>query len=272
VFAYTGFSDDALDLYYARDPSAPVWQWFGTLHPAAPGEQVLSSEYSLPPSAFQVVRGVYRYGGSASPCPTAGLEPEALAASLDEADDLAFAVSMPSNATYDSSIGAPRCNAGWYCDSGTLLDGRAKLGPESHAPNTVDGCSDGTNGAYHVDESIDRIRVLAGDGTPLQANTTGSLEVTVFAGPTWSDDRVYVYVSDGVAPAAWRYLATLHPTKQGTQVLTAPLPLGAAGPKAVRAHLANVSGITSQLPMACGTAATVKTLDDQDDLVFQVSP
>jgi large repetitive protein len=272
VFAYTGFSDDALDLYYARDPSSPAWRWFGTLHPAGPGEQVLSSEYSLPPSAFQVVRGVYRYGGSAAECPTAGLEPEALAESFDEADDLAFAVSMPPNATYDSSIGAPRCGAGWYCDSGTLLDGRAKLGPESHAPNTVDGCSDGTNGAYHVDESIDRIRVLAGDGTPLQANTTGSLEVTVFAGPTWSDDRVYVYVSDGVAPAAWRYLATLHPTKQGTQVLTAPLPLGAAGPKAVRAHLANVSGITSQLPMACGTAATVKTLDDQDDLVFQVSP
>ncbi|WP_242393406.1 Ig-like domain-containing protein [Anaeromyxobacter oryzisoli] len=272
VFAYSGFTDDALDLYYARDPSAPVWRWFATLHPSGPGAHVLSAEFALPPSAFQVVRGVYRYGGSASTCPTAELKPDELAASYDEADDLAFAVSVPANAKFDATVGAPRCGTGWYCDSGTLLDGRARLGPEANAPNTVDGCADGTAGTYHVDESIDRVRVLAADGVPLQANTTGTLEVTVFAGQSWSSDRVYVYVSDGVSPAAWKYLTTLYPTKAGAQVLAASLPLGPAGVKAVRTHLVNVSGIASPTPLACGTASNTKVVDDQDDLVFQVSP
>lgn len=272
VFAYTGFSDDALDLFYARDPSAPIWRWFGTLTPGGPGAQVLSAEYSLPPTGFQVVRGVYRYGGSRTTCPTTGLDAAGLAASYDEADDLAFAVSFPSNATYDAAAGAPRCGPGWYCDSGALLDGRATLGPEPDAPNTVDRCADGTAGAYHVDESIDRVKVLAADGVPLRAGTTGTVEVTVFAGQSFGNDRVYLYLSNGIAPAAWSYVTTLQPTKAGAQVLTAPLPLGAAGTKAVRVRVARVSSLSAPSPAPCGTTMTTNTVDDQDDLVFEVSP
>lgn len=272
VFAYDGFSGDALDLFYARDAASPEWRRFATLHPAGPGEQVLSAEYTLPPAELQAVRGVYRYGGVPTTCPTEGLDDEQLAESFDEADDLAFAVGMPSNATYDAQVRAPRCGAGWYCDSGTLLDGRAGLGPEQNAPNTLDACADGRNGAYHVDQSIDRVRLLAADGVPLQAGTTATAEVTVFAGPSWSEDRVFVYLSDAVAPASWTYVATLRPTGPGAQVLTASLPLGSAGVKAVRAHLADVTGWAALLPSPCGTAESTAVVDDQDDLVFEVSP
>jgi hypothetical protein len=47
------------------------------------------------------------------------------------------------------------------CDSGSLLDGRATLGPESNAPNTLgSSCADGKKGAYHVDSSVDAIVVV----------------------------------------------------------------------------------------------------------------
>lgn len=45
------------------------------------------------------------------------------------------------------------------CDSVTLLVGRSSLGPELNAPNTIDGCADGSAGTYGLDESLDRLRV-----------------------------------------------------------------------------------------------------------------
>lgn len=53
-------------------------------------------------------------------------------------------------------------------------------------------------------------------------------------------------------------------------MLFAAVPLGGAGTHAVRAHLSRPSGF--QEPAACGTELGVNAVDDQDDLVFEVSP
>jgi hypothetical protein len=77
---------DALDLFVAADASAPAWTPVATLRPTAGGSQVLATTAVLPASmsGLEAIRGTWRYGGGPTPCS---------AYSLDESDDLVFAVS-----------------------------------------------------------------------------------------------------------------------------------------------------------------------------------
>jgi N-acetylneuraminic acid mutarotase len=81
VWAYGEPEANRLDLYSAADARAPVWTYLTTLTPGRPGEQVLTGTYVLPAGALQAVRGVFRYAGSAEPCP-GGV--------FDDVDDLVF--------------------------------------------------------------------------------------------------------------------------------------------------------------------------------------
>jgi alpha-tubulin suppressor-like RCC1 family protein len=84
VWAYSGYSADALDVYYAADASNPSWTLITTLVPTGPGAQTMRANYTLPAGgSTQAVRAAFRYGGSASPCTTD---------TYDDRDDLAFAV------------------------------------------------------------------------------------------------------------------------------------------------------------------------------------
>jgi hypothetical protein len=86
VWGFSSYSSDYLDLYYAPDANAPVWTLIGTMKATAGGTHVLSQTYTLPAgsSPRAVVRGVFRYGGTASTCPTAN--------SYTDVDDLVFSV------------------------------------------------------------------------------------------------------------------------------------------------------------------------------------
>jgi len=84
VWAYSGYTSDHLDLYYAADASSPSWVLIGTITPAAAGAQTLSANYTLPSGgSSQAVRAQFRYQGSASSCTTG---------SYNDHDDLVFAV------------------------------------------------------------------------------------------------------------------------------------------------------------------------------------
>jgi hypothetical protein len=84
VWAYSGFTSDHLDLYYAANASSPAWVLIGTITPTAAGAQTLSANYTLPTGgASQAVRAQFRYLGSASSCTTG---------SYNDHDDLVFAV------------------------------------------------------------------------------------------------------------------------------------------------------------------------------------
>src|SRR5439155_15759226 len=83
VWAYSSFSSDHLDLYYAANANSPTWVLIATLTPTAAGAQTLSANYTLPSGSLQAVRAQFRYQGSASSCTTG---------SYNDHDDLIFAV------------------------------------------------------------------------------------------------------------------------------------------------------------------------------------
>jgi subtilisin family serine protease len=268
VFASSAYDADALELYHATSADSPAWRHVATLLPARAGLQVLSTTYRLPPGALQAVRARFRYGGIAAPCGTVIANGNVVSGIYDDHDDVAFSVPFAANASRDPALKVPRCTDGtFYCDSGALLDGRAGLGPEPHAPNTLrSSCADGPAGAYHVDPSIDALRVYSADATPLAAGQTVVAEVQVFASDTFADEAVDLYVTDdamAVSPA-WTFVATLSPERPGMQTLAAELPLGTGAVQAIRASHRDAAA----LPDPCTTGA----MDDHDDLAFDVAP
>ncbi|MBN1203581.1 MAG: S8 family serine peptidase, partial [Myxococcaceae bacterium] len=83
VFGGFASSQERLDLFLATDTQAPEWTHLTTLTPMGYGPSVLSTTFFLPAASQQVIRGVYRYGGFATPCS---------GGSLDDQDDLVFTV------------------------------------------------------------------------------------------------------------------------------------------------------------------------------------
>jgi hypothetical protein len=168
----------------------------------------------------------------------------------------------PGPATYDTTLGAPRCGAtGASCDSGTLLNGRAGLGPEANAPNTVDTCSDATWGSYHFDESLDRLKVSTLDGTNLAAGKTVRIEATVWAYSSYSADYLDLYFAPEANAPSWTLLGTMSPTGSGSRVLSREFTLpSSASARAVVRGVFRYGGSAGTCPGGSYT--------DVDDLVF----
>ncbi|HXZ81552.1 MAG TPA: protease pro-enzyme activation domain-containing protein [Terriglobales bacterium] len=83
VWAWSGFTSDALDLYYASNANSPSWVFIATIVPTKAGAQNLSATFTLPAGSLQAVRAQFRYQGRASSCTTG---------SYNDRDDLMFAV------------------------------------------------------------------------------------------------------------------------------------------------------------------------------------
>ena len=166
-------------------------------------------------------------------------------------------------AVYNTTLRAPACaTVGVSCDSGTLLNGRASLGPEPNQPNTIAGsCADGTSGAYHSDESNDRIKVSTTDGSNFAAGKTVRIDATVWAWTTPSADHLDLYYAANASSPAWTFIATLTPSAAGAQTLSATYTLPAGSLQAVRANFRYQSS---------AGACVSGSYTDHDDLVFAV--
>jgi hypothetical protein len=167
-------------------------------------------------------------------------------------------------AVYDSTLKAPRCGAvGGVCDSGpTLLNGRDGKGPEPNQPNTINGsCADGIEGAYHYDESLDRLKVSTLDGSSFAPGKTVKLEATVWAWTNSSLDKLELYYAASVSNSSWQLIATLTPPVGGAQTLSATYALPSGTLQAVRGRFRFLDTAG-----ACGTG----DFDDHDDLIFAV--
>lgn len=148
-------------------------------------------------------------------------------------------VAAAASATHDPTLKVPLCGAvASGCDSASLLVGRAALGPEANAPNTIRAaCADGTSGTFHMDESLDRLRVVTPNGGALAAGSPARVEATVWAYAGYSSDKLDLYVTgDALATTpTWTYLATLTPAGAGTQTLSSTFTVPSGGSvKAVR--------------------------------------
>jgi leucyl aminopeptidase len=171
-------------------------------------------------------------------------------------------------AAFDKTYWAPGCSqVGSGCDSGTLLNGRGGVGPEPNQPNTLRmGCADGASGSYHVDESLDRLRVSTLDGTILYPGKTVKIEATVYAYST-TEDRLDLYYSASATNPSWKLIGTYSPSSTGVTTLSATYTLPTSGVQAIRAHFryAGPDGANSTARV-CGNGG----YDDRDDLVFTV--
>ncbi len=170
----------------------------------------------------------------------------------------------PQIAVYDGGLGAPLCAiAGSSCDSTTLVDGRAGLGPEPNQPNTLDSCADGTSGVYHSDESNDRIVVSTLDNADFEEGATVLIEATVWAWNTGSEDNLDLYYAADATNPSWVYITTLPTPTGGAQTLSTTYTLPTGSLQAVRASFRYQSSAT---PCPAGN------WNDRDDLVFAVKP
>lgn len=172
-------------------------------------------------------------------------------------------VENPGMASYDPELMVPACaERGSACDTGTLVEGRGPLGPESNAPNTIySSCADGTSGSFHSDESLDRIRIYTLDGTPMAPGKEVQVDMTVWAWASGSSDHLDIYYASDATEPEWTYLTTLQPAAGGANVLSATYILPEGDLQAVRGNF-RFSG--SADPCSSGS------FNDRDDLVFAV--
>jgi hypothetical protein len=173
---------------------------------------------------------------------------------------------FPANTgVFDAGFQAPAClSSGRACDSGTLLNGRDTIpgGAEPNQPNTLaDSCADGTAGAFHVRESIDRVVVRTVDAQPLAAGKTVRVDVTVWAWSSGLGDVLDLFYTADAASPAWVHIGSVRVAGRGPQVLTRTYTLPAGATQAVRARY-RFRGDAGP----CGTGP----YDDHDDLVFAV--
>lgn len=167
-------------------------------------------------------------------------------------------------ASYDSTLKVPRCTGVVSgCDSGSLINGRGPLGPELNAPNTLGGtCADGTLGAYHTDESLDRVKVYTTDGSNLAPGKQVIVEVDVWAWSSYTLDALDLYSAADASNPTWNFITTLVPAGAGVQTLRANYTLPAGeGTQAVRA----VFRYGGSADPCSGSG-----YDDRDDLAFAV--
>ena len=168
-------------------------------------------------------------------------------------------------ATFNPTYQAPACpSGGKSCDTGaTLIQGRGTMtnGVESNAPNTInDSCLDGNSGTFHVDESIDQMKVATNDGTALASGKTVTVTVTVWCYD--STDRLDLYRTSNAATPSWTLINTQACTASGVaKTFTATYTLPAGANQAVRGNY-----------RFGGTASTCTSgsYNDRDDLVFGV--
>ncbi|MFP2905911.1 Ig-like domain-containing protein [Pyxidicoccus sp. 3LFB2] len=166
-------------------------------------------------------------------------------------------------AQYNATLRAPACTGVTpVCDSGTLLVGRGPVGAEPNAPNTLGGtCADGTSGSFHVDESLDRLRVRSLDGNPITAGRTVIVEATVWAFSSYQNDFLDIYAAADASSPNWVFVATVSPTMAGAQVLSTSFVLPNGARQAVRGAF-RYGGSAGE--------CVANTYNDRDDLVFSV--
>jgi subtilisin family serine protease len=174
-----------------------------------------------------------------------------------------ISVSNP-GAELDPAVGVPACNEPRaLCHTGLLLVGRGPLGPEASAPNTIDGCPDGMQGEYGVDESIEHVAISSLDGGELTGGKLARIDVrAVIADPAY--DRLDVYAAEDPAAPEFVLVDTFpQPTVAGEQALSVTVPLLGSTRQVIRVALRGGGDAE-----ACGTTG----YDDRDDVVIAVHP
>ena len=291
VWCWGSGASDTADIYLANDASNPSWNHLVSITCPGGGAQTLRHAFDVGQGTNQSIRVNFRYNGSQSTCSSGG---------YDDHDDLIFTVKksgvptpsptpapsarptpMPTNdspspsgpqtASYDPTLTVPKCSVGSSCDSGTLLNGRGTMtnGVEPNRPNTLNSCTDGNNGSYHGDESIDKIvvrRASGGDGDLTEGEVV-TIEATVWCWDTGSSDYIDFYYASDASNPVWNPIGLRQQCPGGgSQTVTASYTLPQGAIQAVRVNL--MYGSNTPSAAKCVSSG----YDDVDDLAITVKP
>ncbi len=177
---------------------------------------------------------------------------------------LSMPISSGGMAVHDPQFQAPAClTPGSACDTGTLVDGRAQLGPEINAPNTIgSSCADGTSGTYHVDESVDHVRIYTADGGEFLPGKEVIVEATVWAFSNYQTNKFDLFYATEAAAPQWTHITTLQPSQAGAQTLSTSFMLTEGSDvQAIRAIMRYLSS---------AGPCVVSNYTDRDDVVFRL--
>ncbi len=174
-------------------------------------------------------------------------------------------VHHPGTAVFDPVLGAPKCDTvNNLCDTQKLVMERNSLEP--HAPNTLDGCADGTSLDQAFSERIHRIIVTRVGGEFLAEKRRAKISVVVVGDVLNQNAIDLFYASDATNPS-WTYITTRQPLIYGSHSLDdVEYVLPEGNLQAVRAQFRVGLNTTSESPCTRGSR------DDHDDLVFAVGP
>jgi len=137
------------------------------------------------------------------------------------ASSVSVTLQNPGKASYDAVLRAPACiGPSIQCDSGTLLAGRGPLlGPELNTPNTLgDSCADGADGAYQIDPSIERLRLIHDGGSLLAPGKQVRIEVSFFASYEPFFERLDLFSAPDARAPVWTQIASLVPQDIGANL------------------------------------------------------
>ncbi len=139
-------------------------------------------------------------------------------------------------------------------------------GKEANAPNTINGCADGTSGTCHSDESIEAITIATSDGTScLAPGQQVTVTVSTYCYST-ADYVTFFYSTNASSPSWTKVGSTQQAPGSGYKTFTWALTLsGTAGTmQAVRAQMTyNKDPGTN----ACYSG----NYNDRDDLAFMTA-
>jgi hypothetical protein len=192
VWAYSSFTSDHLDLYYAANANSPTWTLIGTITPTAAGAQTLTANYTLPTGTLQAVRAQFRYQGSASSCTTG---------SYNDHDDIIFAVGAGTPGfTVSASPSAVSVQQGTNATSTVTVT--SQNGFNSATTLSVSGLPSGVTAAFSPNPVT----------PPANSSTTSTLTFTASSTATTGTSTVTVTGTSGTTTATTTISLTVSST------------------------------------------------------------
>jgi hypothetical protein len=118
-------------------------------------------------------------------------------------------------AVYNPNLGAPMCFVeSKQCSSGKLLRGRGDVGPEKHAPNTLDGCMDGSLGTFNEDEVLNQITIRSGRlKDKVASKWIREKEFVTITASVWSyspEDSADFWITTEPSNPVWKYIGSVN--------------------------------------------------------------
>ncbi len=158
------------------------------------------------------------------------------------------------------------CNNSPCTASSTLIKSRDNINTkEPNAPNTIDGCEDGSHGNYLSSESIESITITSLNNNFFEIGDTVKIEIQVYCDSTY--DKLNFVYTNNINNIQWKVKDNKQCSSTGLKTLSTTFALdNNVGQHAIR----GVFGFNIQQNTICGEDDPQSNWIDNDDIVIYV--